>query len=354
MDTGKIEAYDYPFNEKLIAQIPLNDRLAARMLVVSPQRKTISDHTFRDLISFLQDGDVVVFNNTRVRYARVVGRKQGSGGRVELLVISCMGKQLWQVMAKPAKRLKTGMVIELGRAMSSVIQSREGSTFTVRFCNNNKTLDNEAVENFLRTSGEIPLPPYIKSKLNDPERYQTVYNKSCGSTAAPTAGLHFTTSYLQQLRHKGVIMTEVELQIGPATFQPVKTSRIAAHKMHREYYALSEETAATLNAARKEKRRIIAVGTTSLRTIESNLRKYGEFRCESSATELFIYPGQKINSADALLTNFHLPRSTLLMLVAAFGGYKLIMRAYQHAVERQYRFYSLGDAMFISENIFAV
>ncbi len=331
--------YDLP--EERIAQSPAEPRDSARLLVYDRATDGIEHRHFYDLPRYLRSGDVLVINNTRVLPARIYGNKTETGARVQFLLHKRLSLTDWEVLARPAKRLKEGSVVRFSPALAAqVLQTGEEGLLNVRF-------SFEGVfETALAQIGEMPLPPYIKQKPNDPERYQTVYAKQEGSSAAPTAGLHFTPDLLQKLRDMGVQIAEVLLHVGLGTFRPVKVNDVAEHVMHSEYYEISEETCRIVNRAKKEGRRVIAVGTTSVRVLESAAKSQGEVRPTSGETDIFIYPPYTFKIVDALITNFHLPESTLLMLVSALCGREKTLSLYQTAVQEKYRFFSFGDACF--------
>jgi S-adenosylmethionine:tRNA ribosyltransferase-isomerase len=345
-----INLFDYELPESLIAQTPLSERSSSRLMTLDRQTGEIGHHTFRDLARLLRPGDTLVLNNTRVIPARLIGRKRGGGANVELLLLKQLGEDRWETLARPGKRLKPGAIVDFGDfdgdqpLLSAEIEEElpEGGRI-VRFRYNGIFLE------ILDRLGQIPLPPYIKAGLEDKERYQTVYARYPGSAAAPTAGLHFTDELLQQLREQGVRTAFLTLHVGLGTFRPVSVERIEEHRMHAEYYELPEETAALLNEARSEGGRIIAVGTTSCRTLETVAQKFKDAPLQASSgwTDIFIYPGYEFRIVDALITNFHLPRSTLLMLISALAGRENVLRAYEIAVREKYRFFSFGDSMFI-------
>ncbi|MDO4667438.1 MAG: tRNA preQ1(34) S-adenosylmethionine ribosyltransferase-isomerase QueA [Streptococcus sp.] len=336
--------FDFHLPEKLIAQTPLEKRDASRLLVVDRNKKTFSDQHFGQIIDQLNPGDALVMNNTRVLPARLHGSKLETGGHVELLLLKNIEGDFWEVLAKPAKRLKIGTQISFGdgRLKATVTKELEHGGRIVRFDYQNIFLE------VLESLGEMPLPPYIHEKLKDSERYQTVYAKENGSAAAPTAGLHFTPELLQQIANKGVKLVYLTLHVGLGTFRPVAVDNLEEHEMHSEFYVLSEEAAQTLRHVKASGHRIIAVGTTSIRTLETIGNKFdGDIQADSGWTNIFIKPGYQWKVVDAFSTNFHLPKSTLVMLVSAFAGRELTLQAYQHAISEQYRFFSFGDAMFI-------
>lgn len=338
--------FDYELPPELIAQEPLADRTASRLMVVHRATGRIEHHIFRNIGDYLQSGDLLVLNETKVLPVRLYGRKAGSGGRVELLLLrpGGEGENTWECLARPGRRLPPGTVVEFAVGLRGEVAARTAAGGRlVRF----SLPAGKTFEAVLKEAGEVPLPPYIKKPLVDPGRYQTVYAREPGSAAAPTAGMHFTPELLRSLRAAGVRTATLVLHIGLDTFRPVQTEDITAHRMHREYYDIPEGTSLAVNAAKREGRRVIAVGTTSTRCLETAALPDGMVPPGAGWSELFIYPGFRFKVIDALLTNFHLPRSTLLMLVSAFAGRGLILTAYREAVERRYRFFSFGDAMLI-------
>lgn len=331
--------YDLP--QKLIAQTPVTPRDHSRMLVYERSGGKISHRHFYDLPEYLVKGDVLVINNTKVIPARLIGKRPGFSGEVELLLLKRIDYTRWEAITRPAKKLKPGTEVEFGGELSAKILSvGDNGIRTVEF------IFDGVFEDILSRLGEMPLPPYITQKLEDKSRYQTVYCKTDGSAAAPTAGFHFTPELLEKIKASGVTVTEVLLHVGLSTFRPVKAENIEEHKMHNEYFEVSENTARIINTARSEGRRVIAVGTTSVRTLESAFRD-GEVKAGCGNTEIFIYPPYRFNTVDALITNFHLPESTLLMLVSAFMGRENTLEMYAEAVKEQYRFFSFGDATLI-------
>ncbi len=332
--------YDLP--EELIAQEPIFPRDASRLLMMHRDSGAVEDRTFRDVLSFLKPGDCLVLNDSRVLPARLYGHRE-TGAAVELLLLNPYGMDEWEVLAGPGKKARPGDVLTFGEGLltAEVLEIVEGGNRRVKF-----RYDGNFYE-ILDRIGQMPLPHYIKKELADRERYQTVYAKDRGSAAAPTAGLHFTPELLQEIRDKGVDIAFVTLHVGLGTFRPVKVDEITDHTMHTEHYALSAENAAIINRTKERGGRVIAVGTTSCRTLESIGMQDGKIRPADGWTDIFIYPGYEFQVLDGLLTNFHLPESTLIMLVSAFAGYDHTMAAYHHAVEEKYRFFSFGDAMLI-------
>ena len=336
--------FDFDLPEELIAQTPLEKRDASRLLVVDKETGVFSDQHFDQIIDQLQPGDALVMNNTRVLPARLYGIKPETGGHVELLLLKNTQGDDWEVLAKPAKRLRVGAQISFGdgRLTATVVDELDHGGRIVRF-------DYEGIFlEVLESLGEMPLPPYIHEKLSDRERYQTVYAKENGSAAAPTAGLHFTEELLEQIAAKGVKLVYLTLHVGLGTFRPVSVDSLDDHEMHSEFYSLSEEAAQILRQVKAKGGRVIAVGTTSIRTLETIGSKFqGQIQADSGWTNIFIKPGYDWKVVDAFSTNFHLPKSTLVMLVSAFAGRSLTLKAYEHAIAERYRFFSFGDAMFI-------
>ena len=333
--------YDLP--KELIAQDPLTDRAASRMMHLDRQSGEVVDDVFRNIGNYLRSGDVLVINNTKVIPARLMGVKEETGAGIEFLLLTRKSDTDWEVLVKPGRKVKAGTKVTFGDGLltAEVLEKMDEGRHIVRF------LYEGIFEEILDQLGEMPLPPYIHHKLQDKNRYQTVYAKYDGSAAAPTAGLHFTPELMQELREKGVIIAPVTLHVGLGTFRPVKVENVLEHHMHSEYYVVPEETANIINAAKREGRRVICVGTTSCRTVESASEEKGVIKAASGWTDIFIYPGYSFKIMDALITNFHLPESTLVMLVAAFCGKENILNAYRHAVDEKYRFFSFGDAMLI-------
>lgn len=336
-------SYFYELPEELIAQVPVEPRDTSRLLVYDRKTGKINDKRFYNIIDYLKQGDVLVLNNTRVLPARLLGYKEDTGAKIEILLQKRIDLKKWEVIAKPFKRLKEGTKVVFSEKLScQIIEKGEYGSCIIDF-----EFDG-VFEQRLSEVGQMPLPPYIHEKLKDKERYQTVYSKIEGSSAAPTAGLHFTDKLLEKIREKGVEIVEVLLHVGLGTFRPVKEDNILNHQMHSEYIELSEKNAEIINKAKKENRRVIAVGTTSVRVLESCAEKEGIIIPQKRDTDIFIYPSYKFKIVDAIITNFHLPESTLIMLISAFAGYDETMKIYKHAVEEKYRFFSFGDAMFIS------
>ncbi len=336
--------FDFHLPEELIAQTPLEKRDSSRLLIVDRETGQFSDQHFDNIIDQLEPGDALVMNNTRVLPARLYGTKPETGGHVELLLLKNTQGDFWEVLAKPAKRLRVGARVSFGdgRLTATVTEELEHGGRIVRFDYQGIFLE------VLESLGEMPLPPYIHEKLEDRERYQTVYAKENGSAAAPTAGLHFTEELLDKIAEKGVKLVYLTLHVGLGTFRPVSVDNLEEHEMHSEFYSLSEEAAETLRQVKASGHRIVAVGTTSIRTLETIGSKFeGQIQADSGWTNIFIKPGYQWKIVDAFSTNFHLPKSTLVMLVSAFAGRQLTLQAYEHAITERYRFFSFGDAMFI-------
>lgn len=333
----------YELPQELIAQTPLKDRTASKLLVMDRESGEVEHKHFRDITDYLKKGDCLVMNNTRVIPARLYGTKEGSGGKIEFLLLKRIELDTWEVILKPGKKAKPGSRFEFGNGLlkAEVIEIIEDGKRIVKF-------EYDGVwEELLDKLGEMPLPPYIKEKLEDRERYQTVYSKIEGSAAAPTAGLHFTEELLDKIREMGVEIVYLTLHVGLGTFRPVSVENVEEHIMHTEHYEISREAAEKINSVRKNGGRIIAVGTTSVRTLETVADSNGDLKAQTGDTNIFIYPGYKFKIVDSLITNFHLPESTLLMLISAFAGKEKVFSAYKTAVEERYRFFSFGDAMFI-------
>lgn len=333
--------YDLP--EELIAQVPLEDRSASRLMVLDRNTGNIQHKTFKNIIDYVGKDDVLVFNNTRVLPARLFGKKKDTNANIEILLLKRIELNKWQILVKPAKRVKIGTQIYFGNGemIADVLQEYDEGIRIVEFSYNG------VFEDIISKYGFMPLPPYIKEKLSDKERYQTVYSKINGSSAAPTAGLHFTKDLIESLKNKGVQVEYITLHVGLGTFRPVKSDNLEEHQMHSEYYNISEETKNRLNDAKKSGKRIIAVGTTTVRTLESSANDYGYIEKTQDDTNIFIYPPYDFKFVDSVITNFHLPKSTLIMMISAFAGKDNVFRAYAEAVKEKYRFFSFGDAMFI-------
>ena len=333
--------FDLP--EELIAQDPLEDRSSSRLMVLNKESGEINHKVFKDITSYLKKGDCLVINNTKVIPARLIGEREGTGAKIELLLLKRMENDVWETLVKPGKKAKVGTKIVFGNGLltGEIVDIVEEGNRYVKFYYNG------IFEEILDQLGQMPLPPYITHQLEDKSRYQTVYAKNSGSAAAPTAGLHFTKELLEEIKNMGVEIANVTLHVGLGTFRPVKVDDILTHHMHSEYYEIEETEATKINKAKESGNRVICVGTTSCRTVESAADENGRVKACSGDTEIFIYPGYKFKVLDALITNFHLPESTLLMLVSALAGREHILHAYEEAVKEKYRFFSFGDAMFI-------
>lgn len=340
--TMKTSDFDYFLPEELIAQTPLEKRDESRLLVMDRETGALVHRKFYDILDYLNEGDTLVVNNSRVLPARLLGHRP-SGGAVEVLLLKDKGDNVWECLTKPGKKTGIGQTVIFGdgELTCEVVDALEDGNKLVKFSYEGIFLE------VLERLGRMPLPPYIKAELQDAERYQTVYSKVNGSAAAPTAGLHFTNELLEKIRQKGIRIAEVTLHVGLGTFRPVKVDNVQEHHMHSEFCMIDEETAALLNETKKNGKRVICVGTTSCRTLESLVGDDGTFCAKSAWTDIFIYPGYQFRAMDALITNFHLPQSTLVMLVAAFSSRENILNAYRVAVEEKYRFFSFGDAMFL-------
>lgn len=339
----KRQDFSFELPQELIAQDPLKDRSASRLLVLDKETGEVSHHVFRDIVDYLNPGDCLVINDTKVIPARLIGSKVGTDAKIEILLLKRKSDQVWETLVKPGKKAKPGTKISFGEGLlvGEVIDIVEEGNRLVKF-------SYEGIfEEILDQLGQMPLPPYITHQLEDKNRYQTVYAKNSGSAAAPTAGLHFTPELLEQIQRKGVDVASVTLHVGLGTFRPVKAENILDHHMHSEFYRIEEEAAEKINRAKENRGRIICVGTTSCRTVESAADENGRLKAGSGWTDIFIYPGYQFKILDCLITNFHLPESTLLMLVSALAGREHILEAYKEAVEEKYRFFSFGDAMFI-------
>jgi S-adenosylmethionine:tRNA ribosyltransferase-isomerase len=333
--------YDLP--EELIAQDPMEDRTASRLLVLDRKTGAVKHKIFSDVIDYLNKGDCLVINNTRVIPARLIGEKEGTGGKVEVLLLKRRANDVWETLVKPGKKLRPGAKITFGdgRLRAEVLEVVEEGNRLVKFCYEG------IFEEILDSLGEMPLPPYITHKLEDKEMYQTVYAKFDGSAAAPTAGLHFTKELLNKIEEKGIKIASITLHVGLGTFRPVKVDDVNNHHMHTEWYEVNAEAAEIINETKRNGGRVICVGTTSCRTIESVADDNGYMKAKTGETDIFIYPGYKFKVMDGLITNFHLPESTLVMLVSAFAGKENVLSAYETAVKEKYRFFSFGDAMIL-------
>lgn len=340
----KTSDFSYNLPQELIAQTPVEPRDSSRLLLLDRETGEINHKHFYDIIDYLNEGDLIVANDSRVLPARIFGIKNQTGARVEFLLLNQVENNRWETLCKPGKKAREGAEFIFGNGImkAKVIEVKEDGNRVVEF---------ESDENFysaLDKIGQMPLPPYITEELQDRERYQTVYSNEIGSAAAPTAGLHFTNELLDKIKAKGVNIAYVTLHVGLGTFRPVKVDDVKNHKMHSEHYEISKETCKLINETKANGKRVIAVGTTSCRTLESVASFYGEIKPCEGFTDIFIYPGYEFKLLDGLITNFHLPESTLIMLVSAFAGYDNVMKAYETAVNEKYRFFSFGDAMFIS------
>ncbi len=339
----KTDDFDYFLPEELIAQTPLEKRDSSNLLVLDKDSGNIEHKKFSDIIDYLDENDILVLNDTKVIPARLYGVKEDTKAHIEILLLKETEKDIWQTLVRPAKRLKKGTIVTFGDGLlkAEVIEKLEDGICIL------KLIYTGILYEILDKLGEMPLPPYIHEKLKDKNRYQTVYAKNDGSAAAPTAGLHFTPELISKIKSKGIQMVYITLHVGLGTFRPVSVENIKDHKMHSEYYMMDGEVANILNEAKKNKKRVISVGTTTTRTLETIMNLYGEFKECSGYTDIFIYPGYEFKAIDALITNFHLPKSTLLMLVSALAGREKILKAYNEAVLKKYRFFSFGDSMFI-------
>ena len=341
-----ISDFDYDLPEERIAQTPLEPRDSARLMVLHPKEHTIEHRHFYELGDFLRSGDVLIFNDTRVIPARLIGARSQTGGKVEVFLLRQIDKDQWEVLVKPGKKARVGSVIQFGDELScKIIADTDFGGRIVRF------IYHGIFEEILDRLGSMPLPPYIHEKLEDRERYQTIYSRVKGSAAAPTAGLHFTENLMERLREQGIQFGFITLHVGLGTFRPVHVDVIEDHVMHREFYSVPTETAELIQRAKLEGRRVVAVGTTSIRTLEASAASTGHVEAGSGWTDIFIYPGYEFKVVDAVITNFHLPKSTLIMLISAFAGRTFTLEAYRTAVEEQYRFFSFGDAMFIPSKL---
>lgn len=339
----QLEDFDYELPEELIAQVPLKKRDSSRLLVLDKETGSIEHKHFPNILDYMEEGDTLVLNDTKVLPARLIGIKEETNAVIEILLLKDIQADTWECLTRPAKRVHVGTIISFGNGelKARCIEEKEDGI------RNYELIYDGILLEILEKLGTMPLPPYIHEKLEDQSRYQTVYAKNIGSSAAPTAGLHFTKELLNKVKEKGVNIAYVTLHVGLGTFRPVQEDNILDHKMHTEYYQMSKETAELLTLTRKNNKKIIAVGTTSVRTLETIMTKYGEFRECSGNTDIFIYPGYKFKGIDYLITNFHLPKSTLVMLVSALAGRENILNAYKEAVKEKYRFFSFGDSMLI-------
>ncbi len=343
MDYKLLDTYDYDLDESLIAQSPIKNRDHSKLLVVDKSSGKYIDDVFYNIINYLNKGDTLILNNTKVMPSRIVGYKIDTNAKIEVLLLKELDTDIWECLVRPQKRVHIGTIIIFDDSFKcEVIKVLNDGITHVKLIYSGVLLEH------LEKVGAMPLPPYIHERLKDNDRYNTVYAKNYGSAAAPTAGLHFTKELLNRLKDKGIDILYVTLNVGLGTFRPVSEANITKHDMHKELYEISEEVASKLNKCKQEGRRIICVGTTSLRTLEANISKYGKFKSTKEETGIFIYPPYEFKSADALITNFHLPKSTLVMLVSAFSSLDIIKNAYKHAQEEKYRFFSFGDAMFLT------
>lgn len=342
-----IEEYNYDLPEKLIAQVPLKNRSDSKLLLLDKENGNIKEEIFKNIINYLEKGDVLVLNDTKVIPARIIGEKIDTKAVIELLLLKDVEGDIWECLARPGKRLHIGTIITFGNDLlkAEVIEKLDEGIVHV------KLIYDGILMEILDKLGTMPLPPYIHEKLSDQSRYQTVYAKNLGSAAAPTAGLHFTKELLEEIKNKGIEILYVTLHVGLGTFRPVEVTDITKHNMHSEYYIMTKDVANKLNKAKSEGRNIYAVGTTSTRVLETVASKYGEFKECSGDTNIFIYPGYTFKAIDGLITNFHLPKSTLLMLVSALSKKEYILNAYEYAKMNNFRFFSFGDAMFIKKDV---
>ncbi len=344
MNVLKVELFDFYLPEELIAQVPLKERDASRLMVLQKDNGELKHESFKSIINYLQAGDCLVLNNTRVMPARLFGMKEDTGAGIEILLLKQQEDDVWETLVKPAKRVKAGTVITFGSGSlkATCVGTSDHGGRLLKF-------DYDGIfYEVLEKLGEMPLPPYIKEQLDDRERYQTVFSREIGSAAAPTAGLHFTEEILDQLKEKGVHIAFITLHVGLGTFRPVSADTVEEHEMHAEFYQVTDGTAALLNNVRSNGGRIITVGTTSTRTLETIAAKHnGQFVAESGWTNIFIYPGYEFKGIDGMITNFHLPKSSLIMLVSALASREYVLHAYETAVKEKYRFFSFGDAMLI-------
>lgn len=342
-----IEEYNYDLPEKFIAQVPLKNRSDSKLLLLDKENGNIKEEIFKNIVNYLEKGDVLVLNDTKVIPARIIGEKIDTKAVIELLLLKDVEEDIWECLARPGKRLHVGTIITFGNDLlkAEVIEKLDQGIVHV------KLIYDGILMEILDKLGTMPLPPYIHEKLSDQSRYQTVYAKNLGSAAAPTAGLHFTKELLEEIKNKGIEILYVTLHVGLGTFRPVEVTDITKHNMHSEYYIMTKDVANKLNKAKSEGRNIYAVGTTSTRVLETVASKYGEFKECSGDTNIFIYPGYTFKAIDGLITNFHLPKSTLLMLVSALSKKEYILNAYEYAKMNSFRFFSFGDAMFIKKDV---
>lgn len=343
----KTDDFDYELPSNLIAQVPLKDRTKSKLLIVDKDTGEKTDDMFYNITNYLNKGDVLVLNDTKVLPARIIGIKDDTGAVIELLLLKRTNNDNWECLVKPAKRIKIGTSITFGNGKLKATCTSIGEEGIRYFDFTYEGIFYEVLDEL----GSMPLPPYIKTKLNDNNMYQTVYAKNIGSAAAPTAGLHFTKELLKEISDKGITICYITLHVGLGTFRPVNVTDVTKHKMHSEFYSMNKESADILNKAKANGNNIIAVGTTTTRTLETIMNKYNTFKETSGWTDIFIYPGYKFKAIDSLITNFHLPKSTLIMLVSALASKDIILNAYKYAVDNKYRFFSFGDAMFIKKNV---
>lgn len=339
----QLEDFDYELPEELIAQVPLKQRDSSRLLVLDKETGEIENRHFTDILDYMEEGDALVLNDTKVLPARLIGVKEETGAVIEVLLLKDIQDDVWECLTKPAKRIHVGTIVSFGegKLKAKCIEVKEDGIRRFELIYHGILLE------ILEELGTMPLPPYIHEQLEEQDRYNTVYAKNLGSAAAPTAGLHFTKELLERVKEKGILVEYVTLHVGLGTFRPVMVENIIDHKMHTEYYEMSEETATVLNKVKQSGHKIISVGTTSVRTLETIMNRFGKFEACSGTTNIFIYPGYQFKAVDRLITNFHLPKSTLIMLVSALAGRENVLHAYRHAVNEKYRFFSFGDSMII-------
>lgn len=339
----QLEDFDYELPEELIAQVPLKQRDSSRLLVLDKETGEIENRHFTDILDYMEEGDALVLNDTKVLPARLIGVKEETGAVIEILLLKDIQDDVWECLTKPAKRIHVGTIVSFGdgKLKAKCIEVKEDGIRRFELIYHGILLE------ILEELGTMPLPPYIHEQLEEQDRYNTVYAKNLGSAAAPTAGLHFTKELLERVKEKGILVEYVTLHVGLGTFRPVMVENIEDHKMHTEYYEMSEETATVLNEVKQSGHKIISVGTTSVRTLETIMNRFGKFEACSGTTNIFIYPGYQFKAVNRLITNFHLPKSTLIMLVSALAGRENVLHAYRHAVNEKYRFFSFGDSMII-------
>ena len=341
------DEFDYELPEELIAQTPLEKRDSSKLLVLDKHNGNIFHKNFSDILDYFNEGDTIVLNDTKVIPARIIGTKEETGAVIELLLLKNTNSNIWESLTKPAKRVKVGTIISFGEGLlkAKCIEEKEEGMRVFEL------IYDGILYEILDKLGTMPLPPYIHEKLEDQNRYQTVYAKNIGSAAAPTAGLHFTEELLEKLKIKGVNIVYVTLHVGLGTFRPVSVSDVTKHKMHSEYYEISKQTCDIINKTKAANKKVVVVGTTSVRVLETVMNKYGQLRECNGFTDIFIYPGYEFKIVDNLITNFHLPKSTLIMLISALCGKEKVMNAYKEAIDNKYRFFSFGDSMFITNNV---